>query len=319
MTTTSTPQQRRRAVLAWCAVCVIWGTTYLAIRIALETMPPWLMAGFRWTAAGTGIALFLGLRGERLPPPSRWGGILLLGVLMFVLGNGGVVWAEQFVPSGLAALVVATAPFWMAAVEAGLRDGEALSWRVVIGLLVGFSGIVLLVWSDVFSGGTLNRGFVAGIVSLQIACAAWAFGSAYSRRHERDQHVLSTTGAQMIAGGLMMMVIGLAAGEWPAWHVNPRTLTALGYLMTVGVIGGFVCYTYALRHLPISFVSMYAYINPVIAVVLGAVILGEALSIRIVIAAALVLSGVAIVRTRRSLAPPASGERGGEGAARRTA
>ncbi len=296
--TPAAPRQRQLAIAAWILVCLIWGTTYLAIRISIETIPPWLMSGLRWTIAGSLLGGFLIARGERMPAPRAWGGIAVLGFLLLVLGNGGVVWAEQYVPSGLTAVIVAASPFWMTGVEAMRSDGERLTVPAGAGLLVGFAGILLLVWPDLMSGAAAGRGFLAGIVSLQIACAGWALGSSYSRRHARDENVLSTTAAQMLMGGAMMGAIGLARGEWSALHFTTRTALALGYLATVGAIGGFVSYTYALRHLPVSFVSLYAYINPIIAVALGVVLLGEPFTSRMAIAAALVFAGVAIVRAK---------------------
>lgn len=294
--TPSTHRQRRLAYFAWAAVCLIWGTTYLGIRVSLETIPPALMGGIRWTIAGALLTLYLLARGERLPPRSSWGGIALLGFLMLGLGNGGVVVAEQWVPSGLTAVLVATSPFWMAAVEAALRDGERLRANVVAGLLIGFSGIVVLVWPDLTFGSRGNRGFLAGIAAIQIAALGWSLGSAYSRRHARSDNVLGTTAFQMLAGGLMMMAAGTVLGEWDQLHFTTRTAAALGYLTTVGAVGGFVAYTYALRHLPVTFVSLYAYINPVIAVTLGVLLLGEPFDSRMTAAALLVLAGVAIVR-----------------------
>jgi drug/metabolite transporter (DMT)-like permease len=294
--TPASPRQRKLAIVAWILVCLIWGTTYLGIRISLETIPPWLMSGLRWTIAGSLLAGYLIARGERLPAPRMWGGIAVLGFLLLVLGNGGVVWAEQYVPSGLTAVIVAASPFWMAGVEALRSDGERLTARAGAGLLVGFAGILLLVWSDLMAGGAAGRGFIAGVASLQIACAGWALGSSYSRRHARHENVLGTTAAQMLVGGVMMSTIGLARGEWSALHVTTRTGLALGYLATIGAIGGFVSYTYALRHLPVSFVSLYAYINPIIAVALGFVLLGEPFTPRMAIAAGLVFAGVTIVR-----------------------
>ncbi len=296
MTPVSTAHQRKLAYFAWTAVCLIWGTTYLGIRVSLETIPPALMGGMRWTIAGALLTLYLLARGERLPPRSSWGGIALLGFLMLGLGNGGVVVAEQWVPSGLTAVLVATSPFWMAAVEAALRDGERLRANVVAGLLIGFSGIVVLVWPDLTFGSSGNRGFLAGIAAIQIAALGWSLGSAYSRRHARSDNVLGTTAFQMLAGGLMMMAAGTVLGEWDQLHFTPRTAAALGYLTTVGAVGGFVAYTYALRHLPVTFVSLYAYINPVIAVTLGVLLLGERFDSRMTAAALLVLAGVAIVR-----------------------
>ena len=299
--TGTTPRQRRAAYGAWAAVCLIWGTTYFGIRVSLESMPPMLMGGLRWTLAGGLLVLYLLARGEKLPPRSRWGGILLLGFLMLVLGNGGVVVAEQWIPSGLAAVLVASSPFWMAGVEALLRDGDRIGRTVVAGLLIGFAGIVVLVWPELASDSGNGSRFVAGVIATQIACAGWAAGSAYSRRHGRQDNVLGTTALQMLAGGTMMLALGTMRAEWSHLFFTSRTASAFVYLSTVGAIGGFVAYTYALRHLPVSFVSLYAYINPLIAVVLGVLFLSEAFDLRMGAAAALVLAGVAVVRWK----PPA--------------
>jgi drug/metabolite transporter (DMT)-like permease len=303
--TSPTMRQRRLAYVSWVMVCVIWGTTYLGIRICLESMPPALMGGLRWTIAGGLLALYVALRGHQLPPPSRWGGILLLGFLMLGLGNGGVVVAEQWVPSGLAAVLVACCPFWMAAVEACLPDGERLRRKLVMGLLIGFSGILVLVWPDLRDRGGANHGFLTGVIALQIAALGWSLGSSYSRRHGRSDNVLGTTAYQMLAGGLMMVAAGTVHGEWSHLFFTNRTAWALVYMSTVGAIGGFVAYTYALRHLAVSFVSLYAYVNPVIAVALGVLFLGEPFDRRMAAAAALVFVGVAVVRLkeRESSAP----------------
>ena len=267
----TTTRERRLGYLSWAAVCVIWGTTYLGIRICLESMPPALMGGLRWTIAGSLLIAYLLARGEAFPPPSRWGGIALLGFLLIGIGNGGVVFAEQWVPSGLAAVLVAVAPFWMAGVEAALPDGERLNRATVFGLLVGFSGILVLVWPDLTIDRGADRRFLAGVVALQ-----------------------------MLAGGLIMIAAGTARSEWQHLFFTSRTATSLLYLSTLGAIGGFVAYSYALRHLPVSFVSLYAYINPVIAVTLGVMLLGEPFDARMATAAALVFAGVAVVRWRPS-------------------
>ena len=295
----TTPAQKKLALLAWIAVCLIWGTTYLGIRVSLESMPPALMGGLRWTIAGALLAGFMIARGERLPPPSRWGGIMVMAFLLLGLGNGGVVFAEQWVPSGLAAVLVATSPFWMSGVEACLRDGEKLRANTVAGLLIGFSGILVLVWPDLTLD-TGNRQFLAGVIALQIASFGWALGSAYSRRHARNDNILGTTALQMLAGGLMMLAAGTALGEWQRLFFTPRTGAALAYLSTIGAVGGFVAYTYALRHLSVSFVSLYAYINPVIAVALGVLLLNEPFDWRMATAAGLVFAGVAVVRWGKS-------------------
>lgn len=303
---TSTPRQRQLAYLAWIAVCLIWGTTYLGIRVSLETMPPGLMGGVRWTLAGALLAGWVAARGGTFPSRARWGSIALLGFLLLVLGNGGVVVAEQWVPSGLAAVMIASSPFWMAAVEALHRDGERLTRNAAVGLVIGFTGIVVLVWPDLTTSGG-DRMFVLGIVALQIAALGWSLGSAYSKRHGRTDDVLGTTACQMLAGGLMMVAAGTVRGEWASLHFTARSGTALLYLSTIGAIGGFVAYTYALRHLPISFVSLYAYINPIIAVALGVAVLGEPFDSRMATAALLVFAGVGFVKwapVRRVPPPP---------------
>ena len=305
MTPTSA-RERRLAYFAWAAICLIWGTTYLGIRVAIETMPPGIMSGLRWLIAGGLLVAYMRVRREPLPPPSRWGGIALMGFLLLVVGNGGVAYAEQWVPSGLAAVMVATAPFWMAGVEAMIKHGERLTAWTFTGLLIGFAGIVVLVWPELTLGTSDSRHFLIGVLLIQLASFGWSLGSAYSRRHARADHVLGTAALQMLAGGVMLAALGTARGEWAHLSFTTRTTTALAYLATFGAIGGFVAYTYALRHLPVSFVSLYAYINPVIAVALGVWLLNEPFNLRIAVAAALVLFGVGVVRTAGTRRAPAA-------------
>jgi drug/metabolite transporter (DMT)-like permease len=295
-------RQRKLAYLAWIAVCLIWGTTYLGIRVSLETMPPALMGGVRWTLAGALLAAWVVVRGDKLPAPSQWGSIALLGFLMLVLGNGGVVLAEQWVPSGLTAVLVATSPFWMAGIEAFMQDGERLRPAVIGGLALGFSGIVVLLWPELTFGSSGDRGFLAGIIAVQVAAFGWSLGSSYSRRRGRGENILGTTAFQMLAGGLMMVAFGTIRGEWTTLFFSTRSAVALTYLTTIGAIGGFVAYSYALRHLPVSFVSLYAYINPIIAVALGVLLLHEPFTPRMAGAAVLVFTGVAVVRWARATA-----------------
>jgi drug/metabolite transporter (DMT)-like permease len=291
------PSETRLAYLAWSAVCVIWGTTYLGIRICLETMPPLVMGGLRWTLAGTALLVFLLARGASLPPMNRWGYLALLAFLLIVLGNGGVVWAEQWVPSGLTAVIVATSPFWMVGLDAIMPNGEGLTGRRVAGLLVGFAGVGLLVWPELTLPGGGGREFALGLVALQVACFGWSLGSAYSKRHGRSDNAFTTATFEMIFGGLMLLAAATVRGEWQALSFNTRTTLSFAYLATIGSIGGFVAYLYALKHLPVSTVSLYAYINPVIAVLLGVIVLNEPFDSRVVVSAALVLVGVSIVRS----------------------
>ncbi len=286
---------RRRAYFAWIAVCLIWGTTYLGIRIALETIPPFLMAAFRWIVAGSLIIAILVARGERMPPRRSWGSLALLGLLLLGFGNGGVVWAEQTVSSGLTAVLVSTSPFWMVGIEAFMRDGEALTVRRVAGLLVGFVGIVLLVWPEIHIGEG-GRKFLGGVIAAQLACVGWAVGSTYTRRHAREDNVLATAAFEMLFGGLLLLAVALARREWTMLTFTPRTAGALAYLTFIGAIGGFSAYAYALKHLPVATVSLYAYINPVIAVILGTVILDEPMNARMAVSAGIVLAGMALVK-----------------------
>jgi len=285
-------QQTGRAYIAWVVVCLVWGTTYLAIRIALETVPPMLMAGIRWVIAGTILTAGLAIRGVRLPSHRAWPSLATLGVLMTAVGNGGVVWAEQTVPSGLAALLVAAVPFWMVGTERVMR-AEPIGVQRVIGLVIGFAGTMLLVWPELDRPG--GRGMVAGVAATQLACIGWAIGSAYSRRRRTDENVMAAAALQMLFGGGLLLMIGLVLGEAPALSFTPRTASAVAYLIAAGSIAAYSAYLYALKHLPVATVSLYAYVNPVIAVVLGALVLGEPLDPRIAVAGATVLVGMMLV------------------------
>ncbi len=284
----------RLAYGAWLAVCLLWGTTYLGIRIALETIPPMLMGGFRWTVAGALILAVMKLRGDAIPRRAEWPALSLLGLLLIGFGNGGVVWAEQTLPSGLTAVLVAVIPFWMIGVELLTGNGAPLTpWRA-LGLVIGFSGIVLLVWPELELGE--GAAFLIGVLATQLACLGWAIGSSYSRRRRPAENVLAVAAFQMLFGGLAMLAGGLLHGEWPALSFNARTGSALGYLLVFGSLAGFSAYAFALKHLPLATVSLYAYVNPVIAMVLGTLVLGEPLSPRLAAAGAVVLVGMGMVR-----------------------
>jgi drug/metabolite transporter (DMT)-like permease len=289
---------KRTAYLAWIAVCVLWGTTYLGIRIALETIPPALVGGLRYTAAGLILSSILAVRGEGGVPLSQWRGLALIGLLTICIGNGGVIWAEQWVPSGIAAVTVATAPFWMIGVESFTRDGDPVSTRLVVGLLIGFAGILLLVWPDIASGNAAGHQFLAGVIALQIACVGWALGSSLSRRHARHENVLPAVAMQMTFGGLFMLAAATARGEWAGLAFTTRTIAAEIYLTVVGSIIGYSAYIYALRHLPTATVSLYAYVNPMIAMVLGALLASEPFGPRVIVASLMVLTGSALVQWR---------------------
>ena len=286
----------RLAYVALVAVCVIWGTTYLGIRVALEAVPPALMGALRWLTAGSLLLAYAWFRGQALPHVGSWASLAVQGLLMIGFGNGFVNWAEQSVPSGLAAVVIATSPFFMAGVEALRADGERLSRRGLVGLVLGFVGIIVLVWPDLRFNDAGGTQFVLGLLALQGACLAWAVGSSYSKRHPHGDSVIGATAVQMLFGGLIMLVAGTLIGEWGLVSLHGRGVVALAYLTVVGSIGGFVSYIFALKYLPVSTVSIYAYINPLIAVILGALVLGEPFGLRTVVSMAIVFAGVALVK-----------------------
>lgn len=295
---TQSPATRRRAWIAWAAVCLIWGTTYLAIKIALDTIPPFLMSGMRYIASGVILGTWLRLRGHPLPPRADWGRLAILGFFLLTIGNGGVVFGEQYVPSGLTAVLIATSPFWMVGVDAIVPGGQPIHLRQAIGLAIGFAGIVSLVWPDVMAGGATGHAFAMGLVAIQIACAGWAIGSTYTRRHVTPDDLLGSAAIQMLCGGVFMVMIATVTGEWSHLTFNVRTSLALAYLTMFGGVIAFSAFSYALGHLDIAIVSLYSYVNPVIAVILGVIILGEPFEARMVLAGAVIAMGIVIVKTK---------------------
>ncbi len=285
----------RRAWVAWVTVCVVWGTTYLAIKVGLETVPPFVLGGVRQVLGGLAIAGIVLARGRALPPRADWGRLAVIGALMITLGNGGVVTGEQFVPSGLTAVLLATSAFWMVGVNTIMDGGDGLHPRHWMGLAVGFCGIILLVWPDIFVGGARGREFALGVLSLQVACAGWAFGSHYTRRRVLSRDAMGAAALQMISGGALMLVVATVTGEWRHTAITPRTLAAWIYLLVIGSLVGFVAFSYALQHLPITVVSLYTYINPVIAVLLGILVLHEPFEPRMLAAALVIGAGIVIV------------------------
>lgn len=292
------------AYAAWVAICLIWGTTYLGIRVCLETMPPGLMGGLRWLAAGGVLVAVEVARGHTLPPLRAWRRLAVIGLLFIVGGNGLVVWAEQWVPSGLTAVLLATSPFWMVGIEALLPKGERPHGWTWAGLGIGFLGIVLLVWPDLTAGGEAGRGFLGGVLGLQLACITWSAGSSYERRRGSDgEHALGGAAVEMLSGGLVLTAIGTGAGEWQHISVSVRSGGAFAYLVLVGSVVGYSAYLFALKHLRVSTISLYSYINPIIAVLLGMMLAGEPFGVRSVIASAVVLAGVAVVRATAHMQP----------------
>ena len=286
------------AYVCFFIVCAVWGTTYLAVRVALDSIPVLLIAGIRWMSAGVIMSALMLASGRGLPPMRLWGPLALLGLLMNVLGNGLVVYAQQHVASGLTAVLIATTPFWQALLERLLPSGERFSKRSMGGLALGFAGIVILVWPQMTDGGAGGRTFVAGVIAIQLACIGWVIGTSYAKRHELGDNPFRSTALQMVFSGIMLLTAATAHGDWAHVTFTPRAILAVGYLTIAGSLIAYSAYIYAIQHLPLQLVSVYAYINPVIAVALGTVFLSEPFTMRIAIAAALVLIGTWIVGKR---------------------
>ena len=294
---------RGKALIAYLLVCVLWGSTYLAIRIGVGALPPLLFAGTRFLIAG---ALLLGgatAFGARLPRrPRDWGVLAVVGLFLLAGGNSALVWAEQFTPSGVASIFVVTIALWMAFFDAIVPGGPGrLSLRVVAGLLLGLVGTMLLV-------GTSPRAFLhadlRGPIALTLASASWAIGSVYSKRRHPDVGPYVGSAIQMLSAGLVVTLLGLATGEARGVHLTAPGLEALGYLVVFGSIVGYTAYAYALRHASATAVGTYAYVNPPIAVLLGWLFLGEPIGARTVLAMALILGAVVWIQFAHRVPAP---------------
>jgi drug/metabolite transporter (DMT)-like permease len=293
--------------LAWAAlgvVYVVWGSTYLAIRVAIETLPPMLMASFRFLVAGSILYAFAIRRGDRdgdRPGAPQWRSAAIVGTLLFLGGNGGVVWAEQHIPSGIAALIVATVPLWMALIAfVALR--ERLRGVAVAGLVVGFAGTALLIRPS-GSGGT----DLLGALAVVGASLSWSIGSLYARRAPLPKRPLVSAGMQLLCGGAVMGVVGIVGGE--LGRVEPSqfsrsSVLALAYLVVFGTLLAFPCYAWLLQSAPTSMVSTYAYVNPVVAVVLGWAFANERIEPLTIVAGAIIVVAVAMIVSAKQTAEP---------------
>lgn len=286
---------RWSVLAALAAIYLIWGSTYLAIRWAVETIPPFLMAGTRFFIAGALLYLWMRLRGVPKPEPFHWVGATIVGGCLLLGGNGGVVWVEKGgFPSGLTALMIATVPLWMALLQ-WLR-GVRLGGGVALGLLVGFSGIVLLIGPGELTIG--DRVDPIGAMVLIGASLSWAMGSLYSRRARLPESALLATAMEMLVGGALLVLTGLAFGEHHAvrWGaISSQSLFSYLYLIFCGSLVGFTAYIWLLRVTTPVLVSTYAYVNPIVAVLLGAICAGETLTLRTLVAAMVILTGVALI------------------------
>ena len=286
---------KARLLVAFACVYLVWGSTYLAIRIAIETIPPFLMAGIRFTVAGIILALWSRLSGDRFPNRAEWKASLVIGVLLMLMGNGGVVWAEQTVPSSLAALIVASSPIATVAMDWVRPGGTRPSTITIMGLVTGFLGVAILV--NPFAT-DVARVDPAGGAAVLVAVLAWSAGTLYSRAHPSGTSALMSAGANMVTGGLMFLVLGSMLGELP--HLNlhatsARSMIALAYLIFVGALVGFTAFFYVTQHTTPARSTTYAYVNPVVAIILGWAILNEPITPRVMGAAAVIITGVVMI------------------------
>jgi drug/metabolite transporter (DMT)-like permease len=296
-------------VLAFAAVYVLWGSTYLAIRLAIETLPPFLMTGTRFTAAGLILFTWAVLKGERfIPPLSQWRTAFIVGGLLLLGGNGGVTWAEKYIASGLAALLVATEPLWVVILNWAASRIRPNS-KVLLGVLIGLAGVALLVSDGL---GRANGGswftLVAGAVVL-IAAFCWAAGSVYSSHQPIKVSTLMAAGMQMIAGGSLLLLLAVVHGDFQQLSLSHASWTSIGaffYLLVFGSLVGFTAYSWLLNNVTTARAATYAYVNPVVAVFLGWLIAGEPLTSRMLSAAAVIIASVILITTfgsdRRSAA-----------------
>jgi len=286
---------RGRVLAAYLIVCIVWGSTYLAIRVGVAHVPPFLFAGVRFLTAGALLGAFALWRGERLPrSPRVWALLTLLGGLFFLGGNGGVVWAEQFVPSGLAAIYVVTVALWTALFDSLIPGGTSkLNARVLAGLVFGFLGSMLLVG---VTPDELLHAELAGPIALILGSASWALGTVLGKRLGLRVPVNLSSATQMFAGGALMLGAGLAGREQFPAQIAPGAIWAFIYLVVFGSILTFTAYTYLMRNASPTVVGTAAYINPVVAVLLGWLFLDEPISARTVLAMGIILSSVLLIQ-----------------------
>jgi drug/metabolite transporter (DMT)-like permease len=306
------PPSKAKVVIAFAAVYLVWGSTYLAIRLAVDTLPPFLMAGTRFLVSGSILYLWVSLRGAEKPTLSHWRSAAIVGAALLFFGNGGVSWAEQFVPSGITALVIAISPVWFLLFDWWHR-GVQPTLGAAAGLVLGTVGVGLLIDpANIIGGQEIHP---LGAVVLVLATMFWAGGSLYSRGSQLPANPFLATAMEMISGGMFCVLAGIIGGELSGFDPSLITRTSvfsLIYLIAFGSLVGFTAYIWLLRHVQPSIVSTYAYVNPIIAVILGWLIAGEELGARIILAAVIIVAAVALITTfsvRKPKLPPVSPER----------
>jgi drug/metabolite transporter (DMT)-like permease len=306
---TSHVGSRALLLLSFAAIYIVWGSTYFAIRVGIESFPPFILAGIRHMAMGLLLFPFAWAKTRRLPSFANWRTAGVSGFLLLFVGNGGVSWAEQTVPSGIAALLVATVSFWLVIAEWLRPGGTPPVGRVVLGILIGFGGMLLLVGPASWGGGQPVSLTGAGV--LVFASLAWACGSLYSKHGEMPASPMMGVALQCLVGGATLLLAGLFTGEFHVLHfaaVSWRSWLAISYLILFGSGIGFSAYIYVLHHSTPARVGTYAFVNPVVALLLGWLFGGETLALRTFLAAAIILTSVILVITAPHPSSPASSE-----------
>jgi drug/metabolite transporter (DMT)-like permease len=280
--------------MALVAVCFFWGTTYLGIRMALECFPPATLLSIRYTLSGAILLVAARAMHARIPSGRELIFTALFGVITLTIGNGALIVAEEWVPSGIASVFITTSPFWMTGVEAALPRGERLRMPAIVGMLVGLVGTVVLVSRDAFGQGP-RGGLLSGFLLLQLGCCGWAIGSILQRRYATTAHPVVSGAVQQLATGLFGGVLALLMDRHPL-HPTLRGVLALGWLVVFGSIVGYSAFIYVMDKLPVSVVSIYNYVNPVVAVILGWLFYREAFGAREALGMGIIFVGVAVVK-----------------------
>lgn len=302
--TSNQPPSRTALILAFAAIYLIWGSTYLGIRVAVESMPPFLMAGARFLIAGGLLFAFLKLRGAPWPTAYQWRANAIIGIFLLLGGNGLVVWAEQTIPSGITALLIGVSPLFIVLTEWAWPGGLRPTAITMGALLLGFAGVTWLAapWQSTDHGG-LNAG---GIIAILSACVFWAIGSIYSRhaKHGADPFVASSL--QMLGGGMALLFAAVLHGDFGRLDfpgITPRAWGAFAYLIFAGSLVGFSTFVWLMKHSTPARVSTYAYVNPVVAVFLGWLLLDEPIGPRTLVSSAIIVTAVAIITVQKSRPP----------------
>ena len=288
--------------IALLALYTVWGSTYLAIRFAVETIPPFFMAGTRFLISGAILFIWRRAAGDAMPTKRQWRSTAIVGIFLLLGGNGLVSFAEQYVPSGITALIIGSMPMWLVMIEAMRPGGVRPTLLAILGLLIGFGGIFLLIGPAELTGAghTLNP---LGVGTLLTAAFLWSIGSIYSRNADMPRSSLMATGAEMLTGSLAIFLVSGLTGEWRGLNLADVTTSSwlgLLYLIAIGSLIGFVSYIWLLKNAPVSLVATYAYVNPLVAVFLGAWLADEALNARILVAGLVIIGSVVLINQTKS-------------------